>query len=145
MDAVTEGGAAPAAVARWIVNELPPALGDREIAETRLTGPAVGTLVTAVVAGEITAQVAKDVFTEMVERGADPRQVITERGLAQVNDEGAIGAIVDDVLAANGDKVDQYRGGKTALFGFFVGQVIKRSQGKANPQSVQRLVRDRLG
>jgi glutaminyl-tRNA synthetase len=143
--AVTEGGGAPAAVARWIVNELPPALGDREVAQTRLTGPALGTLVAAIESGEITSQVAKDIFAEMVERGADPREVIAGRGLAQVNDEGTIAAMVDQVLAANPDKVGQYRTGKTALFGFFVGQVIRASQGKANPQAVQKLVRDRLG
>ncbi|MDQ3642756.1 MAG: glutamine--tRNA ligase, partial [Actinomycetota bacterium] len=143
--AVTEGGGPPAAVARWIVNELPPALGERELADTRLSGPALGTLLSAVDSGEITAQVAKDVFVEMVERGAEPRAIIAERGLAQVNDEDAIAGIVDQVVSANADKADQYRGGKTALFGFFVGQVIKASQGKANPQVVQKLVRDRLG
>ena len=143
--AVSEGGGPPAAVARWIVNELPPALGDRDLAETRLSGPALGTLLSAVESGEITGQVAKDVFVEMVERGAEPRAIIAERGLAQVNDEGAIAGIVDQVLAANSDKADQYRRGKTALFGFFVGQVIKASQGKANPKVVQKLVRDRLG
>ncbi len=143
--AVTEGGGPPAAVARWLVNELPPALGDRELAETRLTGSALGTLVAAIESGEITSQVAKDVFAEMVERGADPREVIAERGLAQVNDEETIVALVDQVVAANPDKVVQYRAGKTALFGFFVGQVIRASQGKANPQVVQKLVRDRLG
>ena len=143
--AVTDGGGAPAAVARWIVNELPPALGDREIAETELTGPALGALVAAVEAGEITSHVAKEVFVEMVERGADPRGIIVERGLAQVNDEGAVAAVVDEIVAANPDKADQYRSGKTALFAFFVGQVIKASQGKANPQVVQKLVRDRLG
>ena len=142
--ALADEGATPAGVARWMVNELPPALGDREVAETQLSGPALGALVAALESGEITAQVAKDVFAEMVERGADPRHVIAERGLARVNDEAAIVAMVDEVLAASPDKVHQYRGGKTALFGFFVGQVIKGSQGKANPQIVQALVRNRL-
>jgi glutaminyl-tRNA synthetase len=137
--------ATPAAVARWIVNELPPALGERELVDTALTGPALGALVAAVESGEITAPVAKDVLVEVVNTGADPGTVIAERGLAQVSDEGAIAAIVDGVLAANAGKVEEYRAGKAALFGFFVGQVIKGSQGKANPQVVQRLVRDRLG
>ncbi len=147
--AAPEGGAigtaTPAGVARWIVNELPPALGDRELADTPLTGPALGALVAAVEAGEITGQVAKEVFVEMVERGADPREVIARRGLAQVSDEAAITAMVDGVLAASAGKVDDYRAGKTALFGFFVGQVIKASKGTANPQVVQQLVRTRLG
>ena len=79
-----------------------------------------------------------------MQRGGDPGQIIAERGLAQVSDEGAITAIVDEVLAGNGDKVAAYRGGKTALFGFFVGQVVKASQGKANPQVVQKLLAERL-
>jgi len=95
--------------------------------------------------GEVTGQVAKDAFAEMVEQGADPQDIIAERGLAQVNDEGAIADLVDTVLATSPGKVEQYRAGKTALFGFFVGQVIKGSQGKANPRVVQQLVRERLG
>ncbi|MGI8809495.1 MAG: glutamine--tRNA ligase/YqeY domain fusion protein [Acidimicrobiales bacterium] len=143
--AIAGGGASPSAVARWIVNELPPALGDRELGDTRLEGAALGSLVALMESGRITGQVAKEVFAEMIERGADPRQVIAERGLAQVDDESAIAALVDEVVGANVDKVDQYRGGKTALFGFFVGQVIKASHGKANPRVVQELMRNRLG
>ena len=94
--------------------------------------------------GEITGAAAKEVFAEMVLRGGDPEQIIAERGLAQVSDEDTIAALVDEVLAANPDKVDQYRGGKTGLFGFFVGQVVRSSQGRANPQVVQRLLGDRL-
>ena len=81
----------------------------------------------------------------MVQRGGDPRQIIDERGLAQVSDEDAIAAIVNEVLAANADKVDLYRAGKTGLFGFFVGQVLRSSHGKANPEVVQRLLGARLG
>ena len=139
------GGASPAAVARWIVNELPPALGDRELAETSLTGAALGALVDAVERGTITGAGGKEVFAELVERGGDPAQIVDERGLAQVSDEGAVAEVVERVLRDNPDKVDQYRNGKTALFGFFVGQVVKASQGKANPQVVQKLLTERLG
>ena len=83
-------------------------------------------------------------FAEMVERGGEPERIIAERGLAQVSDEVAIRAIVDGVVAANPDKVAQYRDGKTGLLGFFVGQAIKASDGKANPQVVQRLLGERL-
>ena len=144
LQAVATGAPAPA-VARWIVNDLPPALGDRSITETRLTGPALGELVTELGGGTITAAAAKEVLTELVERGGDPRRIVAERGLAQVSDEAAIAALVDEAVAANPDKVDAYRAGKVALFGFFVGQVLRASQGKANPQVVQRLLQDRLG
>ena len=137
-------GAPAAAVARWIINELPPALGDRDLGEVPLTGAGLGELVVAVESGSVTGAAAKEVFAEMVERGGDPRRIIAERGLSQVSDEAAIAVLVDDVLAANPDKVDQFRAGKTALTGFFVGQVIRASQGKANPQVVQKLLADRL-
>jgi len=142
--AVVEGPPATT-VARWVVNELLPALGDRRLAETRITGAGLGALLVAVESGAITGPVAKEVLAEMLEGGGDPGRIVAERGLAQVSDEGAIAAIVDGVLAGNADKVDLYRDGRTALFGFFVGQVIRASQGKANPQVVQALLAERLG
>ena len=132
-------------VARWVINELPRELGDRPLDGTKLTGKGLGTLVVAVESGEITGTAAKDIFAELVQQGGDPRQIIDERGLAQVSDEDAIAAIVNEVLAANADKVDLYRAGKTGLLGFFVGQVLRSSQGKANPVVVQRLLGARLG
>jgi glutaminyl-tRNA synthetase len=141
--AVRAGAPAPA-VARWIVNELPPALGGRDLAATPLTGPALAALVVAVESGAVSAQAARDVFAEMVERGGEPGEIIARRGLAQVSDEAAIAAIVDDVVAANPDRAAQYRGGKTALLGFFVGQVVKASDGRANPKVAQRLLAERL-
>ncbi|HXW82142.1 MAG TPA: hypothetical protein VEJ84_21775, partial [Acidimicrobiales bacterium] len=138
-------GAPPGAVARWIINELPRELADRPLDETKLTGKGLGTLVLAVESGEISGTAAKDIFAELVQQGGDPRQIIEEQGLAQVSDEGAIAAIVGEVLAANADKVDLYRAGKTGLLGFFVGQVLRSSQGKANPVVVQRLLEARLG
>ena len=80
----------------------------------------------------------------MVEGGGDPRRIIADRGLAQVSDEDALAAIVDEVVTTSPDKAEAYRAGKTALFGFFVGQVMRASQGRANPQVVQRLLTDRL-
>jgi aspartyl-tRNA(Asn)/glutamyl-tRNA(Gln) amidotransferase subunit B len=109
-----------------------------------MTAAGLGALVIAVESGVVSGPAAKEVFAEMMQRGGDPDQIIAERGLAQVSDEGAITAMVDEVLAGNPDKVDQYRGGKTALFGFFVGQVVRASQGKANPQVVQKLLAERL-
>jgi glutaminyl-tRNA synthetase len=141
--AVASGAPAPA-VARWIVNELPPALGDRDLASVPLTGPGLGALVLAVQSGAVTVAAAREVLAEMVERGGDPGAIVAERGLAQTSDEGAIAAIVDGVVAANPEKLDQYRGGRTALFGFFVGQVIRASNGRANPQVVQKLLAERL-
>jgi glutaminyl-tRNA synthetase len=139
------GGAPPASAARWIINELPRELGDRPLQAAPFTGLGLAELLLALESGEISGPAAKDVFAEMVERGGNPKQIIAERGLAQVSDEAAITAMVDQVLAANPDKVDGYRAGKTGLLGFFVGQVVRSSQGKANPQVVQQLLAARLG
>jgi glutaminyl-tRNA synthetase len=141
--AVATGASAPT-VARWIINELPRELGDRDIAAIPMTAEGLGALLVAVDSGSITGPAAKDVFAELMRRGGDPRQIIAERGLTEMSDESAIAAIVDDVLSANPDKVAQFRAGKTALIGFFVGQVVRASQGKANPQVAQKLLAERL-
>jgi glutaminyl-tRNA synthetase len=143
-EAATATGAAPAAVARWIINELPNELNDRLLDETPLTGRGLGALVLASESGEVTGAAAKEVFAEMVQRGGDPAHIIAERGLGQISDEATIAKIVDEVLAANQDKVVQYRRGKTGLFGFFVGQAVRSSKGKAKPEVIRRLLGARL-
>jgi glutaminyl-tRNA synthetase len=142
--AVAAGAPAPA-VARWIINELPRELGERQLADTPLTGAGLAALLGAVESGAVSGPAAKEVFAEMMRGGGEPARIIAERGLAQVSDEGAIAAIVDEVLAGNPDKVDAYRGGKTQLVGFFVGQVLRASQGRADPKVVQKLLAERLG
>jgi glutaminyl-tRNA synthetase len=137
-------GAPPVGVARWIINDLPRELGEREVSDAPLTPAALGALVRAVESGTISGPAGKEVFAVLVEQGGDPDQIIAERGLAQVSDESAIAALVDEAIAANPDKADAYRAGKTALAGFFVGQVVRASGGKANPQVVQKLVAERL-
>ena len=142
--AVSSGAPAPA-VARWVINELPRELGDRELADVPMTPAAFGALVSAVESGQISGPAGKEVFAVLIAEGGDPARIIADRGLAQVSDESAIAAMVDEVIAANPDKAEAYRAGKTALAGFFVGQVVRASQGKANPQVVQKLVAERLG
>jgi aspartyl-tRNA(Asn)/glutamyl-tRNA(Gln) amidotransferase subunit B len=88
--------------------------------------------------------VAKDVLALMVETGKSATDIVAERGLAQVSDEGALEAEVDAVIGAHPAEVDAYRGGKQGLMGFFVGQVMKRTGGQANPQVVNRLLREKL-
>ena len=141
--AIAAGAPAPA-VARWIVNDLPPALGDRDLTDTPLTGAALAGLVRAVESGAITGAAGKEVLAVMMETGAAPERIIAERGLTQVSDEGALTAIVDEVICAHPDKAAAYRGGKTSLLGFFVGQTMKASHGSANPQVVQKLLAERL-
>jgi glutaminyl-tRNA synthetase len=142
--AVGTGAPAPA-VARWIINELPRELGERDLADVPMTPASFGALVSAVESGQISGPAGKEVFAVLIGEGGDPAQIIADRGLAQVSDESAIATMVDEVIAANPDKVEAYRGGKTQLMGFFVGQTVRASQGKANPQVVQKLLAERLG
>jgi glutaminyl-tRNA synthetase len=142
--AAVAAGGPPPLVARWVINEIPRELGDREITDIPMTGDALGTLLRIVDSGSITGPGAKDVFAELMRTGGDPEAIIAAKGLTQVVDESAIAALIDDVVAANPDKVAQYRDGKTALLGFFIGQTVKASQGTADPKVVQRLLADRL-
>ena len=95
--------------------------------------------------GEISGGQAKEIYEIVLKDGGDPEKIADERGLKQVSDTGAIETAIDDILAANQDKVAEYRGGKDKLFGFFVGQTMKAMQGKANPAVVNQLLKDKLG
>ncbi|HET8996438.1 MAG TPA: Asp-tRNA(Asn)/Glu-tRNA(Gln) amidotransferase GatCAB subunit B, partial [Acetobacteraceae bacterium] len=92
----------------------------------------------------INGKIAKDVFESMVETGKDAAAIVDERGLRQVTDTGAIDAAVDRILAANADKVAEYRSGKDKLFGFFVGQTMKAMAGKGNPALINETLKRRL-
>ena len=134
------------ASANWLLSELYGALNRLgKTLETSPVGPTDGAELLALVAdGTISGTIAKQVFEIMLETGDKPGKIVEEKGLKQTSDTGAIEAAVATVLANNADKVEQYRGGKEALFGFFVGQTMKAMQGKANPQVVNELVKKGL-
>jgi aspartyl-tRNA(Asn)/glutamyl-tRNA(Gln) amidotransferase subunit B len=94
--------------------------------------------------GTISGKIAKDVFKDMQESGKKPAAIVEEKGLVQITDEGAIAAIVDEVLAANPQSVEDFKNGKDRALGFLVGQVMKASKGKANPEMVNKLLRDKM-
>ena len=103
-----------------------------------MSAAALGRLLDLMADNTISGRIAKDVFEAMVETGDDPAAIVEAKGLRQVTDTGAIDAAVDSVLAANADKVAEYKAGKEKLFGFFVGQVMKAMAGKGNPGAGQR-------
>ena len=105
----------------------------------------LGALIDLISDQTINGRIAKDVFEAMLETGKAPGVLIADRGLRQVTDAGAIDAAVADVLAANPDKIAEYKAGKDKLFGFFVGQVMKKMAGKGNPALVNEAVKARLG
>ena len=116
----------------------------QSLADCKVTPAALGGLVGLIEDGTISGKIAKDVFATMFETGKDATAIVEEQGLKQVSDSGAIEAMIDEVMAANEDKVSEYRGGKDKLFGFFVGQVMKASKGQANPGMVNQVLRAKL-
>ena len=135
------------AASNWLISDLFGALNrlGRSIEDSPVA-PAQGAALLGLVAdGTLSGSLAKQVFELMLETGQDPAAIVEERGLKQTSDTGAIEAKVAEILAANADKVEQYRQGKAALFGFFVGQTMKAMAGKANPQVVNEAVKKALG
>ncbi|MBK9563137.1 MAG: Asp-tRNA(Asn)/Glu-tRNA(Gln) amidotransferase subunit GatB [Micavibrio sp.] len=133
--------------ANWVLNELLGALNkdNKSISESTIAAGQLGALVDLISDNTISGKIAKDVFAEMYKSGKDPVQIVEEKGLKQVTDTGAIEKIVDEVIAENPDNVAAYRSGKDKLFGFFVGQVMKKkSQGKANPNIINELLKKKL-
>jgi aspartyl-tRNA(Asn)/glutamyl-tRNA(Gln) amidotransferase subunit B len=134
-------------VANWSLSVAPgvmKALGD-EADPANATAAAQASILAMAEKGEISGGQAKEIFEIVLKTGRDPAEIADAEGLKQVSDTGAIEAAVDAIIAANADKVEQYRGGKEALFGFFVGQTMKAMQGKANPGVVNALLKDKLG
>jgi aspartyl-tRNA(Asn)/glutamyl-tRNA(Gln) amidotransferase subunit B len=132
--------------ANWVINELLGALNKdgRVLEETPIAANQLGGLIDLIADNTISGKIAKDVFVEMFATSKDAGKIVDEKGLKQVTDAGAIEKIVTDVLAANAEQVADYKGGNERVFGFLVGQVIKASQGKANPGVVNELLKKHL-
>ncbi|HEX7822693.1 MAG TPA: Asp-tRNA(Asn)/Glu-tRNA(Gln) amidotransferase subunit GatB [Sphingobium sp.] len=135
------------ASANWLMSELYGALNrlGRELSDSPVSPERGAELLALVADGTISGTISKQVFEIMLETGDPAAKIVEEKGLKQTSDTGAIDAVIVKILADNGDKVEQYRGGKEALFGFFVGQTMKAMQGKANPQMVNELLKKALG
>src|ERR1700726_4254830 len=134
------------AAANWVLNELFGRL-NREgatIAASPVSAGQLGAILDLIAEGTISGKIAKDLFEIVWQEGGDPRALVDARGMKQVTDLGAIEKVVDDIIAANPDKVAQAKA-KPAMIGWFVGQVMKSSGGKANPQSVNDLLKSKLG
>ncbi|MFS0771542.1 Asp-tRNA(Asn)/Glu-tRNA(Gln) amidotransferase subunit GatB [Sphingomonas sp. 1P08PE] len=141
-DTLLEAGAPAAQAANWVSSELFGALNrlGRSIEESPVSPAHAAELLALVADGTLSGSLAKQVFEVMLETGEAPAKIVDDRGLKQTSDTGAIDAVIADVIARNPNQLAQYRGGKEALFGFFVGQTMKAMGGKANPG----VVNDRL-
>ena len=133
-------------VANWLMGDFFAMLNRKGISieESPISAKQLGLLVGLIGADVISGKIAKDVFEIMAETGEDPEKIVEEKGLKQVTDTGAIEAVVDAVIAENPDNVAAYKGGKVGLMGWFVGQVMKKSGGKANPGVVNELLKTKL-
>lgn len=133
--------------ANWVINELLGILNknEQDLEQSPISAEQLGGMIALISDNTISGKIAKDVFAEMYKTGNDASAIVEEKGLRQVTDVAAIEAIVDSVIAENPDNVTAYKGGKQQLFGFFVGQVLKKSGGKANPATVNELLKNKLG
>jgi aspartyl-tRNA(Asn)/glutamyl-tRNA(Gln) amidotransferase subunit B len=134
------------AAANWVMGDLFGALNRLGVAieQSPVSADHLGALIDLIADGTISGRLAKEVFAEMVATGADPAAIVEAKGLRQVSDSGAIEAAIDAVLAAHADKVAEYRAGRDKLHGFFVGQIMRATQGKANPALVNELLKKKL-
>jgi aspartyl-tRNA(Asn)/glutamyl-tRNA(Gln) amidotransferase subunit B len=135
----------PRAAANWTLTEILRLVKEgTDFAFLKISPRHLGEMIRLIDDGTISGKIAKEVFEEMSRSGKDPAAIVRERGLVQIIDEAAITAVIDQVLAENPGPLAQYRGGKAATFGFFVGQVMRKTQGKANPQKLNELLKKRL-
>jgi glutaminyl-tRNA synthetase len=138
-------GARPRSVASWIVNVLLLELRERGINSLAFGAADLRAVIGLVEDGTLSSGAGRTVLAELAREGGDPLEIVERRGLRQVSDAGALAPAVDEVLAANAAKAEEFRGGKTGLMGFFVGQVMRRTGGSANPEVVRGLLEERLG
>ncbi|MGC9467453.1 MAG: Asp-tRNA(Asn)/Glu-tRNA(Gln) amidotransferase subunit GatB [Anaerolineae bacterium] len=136
----------PTTVSKWVVGELAYLMNRAgvDIDEVRVEPEALAKLLTLVDAGTINQTSAKDVLEVMFETGRDPQPIVAEKGLVQISDEEALARVVVDVLTENPDQVEAYREGKTSLLQWFMGQVMRKTRGRAQPQTVLALLREKL-
>ena len=117
----------------------------KDIEECPITPSALADMLKLIEKGVISGKIAKKVFEEMFASGREAAEIVKEKGLQQVSDEGEISSVIDGILAEHTQQVEEYRQGKEKVFGFFVGAVMKATRGKANPQLVNELLRKKLG
>jgi glutaminyl-tRNA synthetase len=134
----------PLTLANWIVHELAREARGRSLADLPFDARALAALVSLVDNGTLSSSAAREVLSELAEHGGDPVAIVERKGLRQVSDADALARAVQEVLAQHPAKVRDYRSGKTGLFGFFVGQVMRATGGRANPEVVQGLLRQSL-
>ncbi len=136
----------PKAISNWIMGDLLRELKDKdkEIQDCPVTPQHLTELLKLIEDGTLSGKMAKSVFEEMFASGKAPAEIVKDKGMTQITDTGALEKIVDDIIAANPEQVEQYKGGKDKVFGFFIGQAMKASKGQANPGVLNQLFKQKL-
>ena len=136
----------PKLVTTWVTSELFSILNKKNLTidDSPVSHVKLGELIDNIESGKVSNRLAKDIFEEMCETGKSPSDIISEKGLSQISDEGELEKLVNDVLVANPENVEKYKNGKDKLFGFFVGEAMKLSKGKANPKLLNELLKSKL-
>jgi aspartyl-tRNA(Asn)/glutamyl-tRNA(Gln) amidotransferase subunit B len=134
------------AAANWVMGDLAALLKEagKEIEDSPISPEHLGQLIGLIASGKINGKLAKDIFPKMAAAGEAPEVIMQREGLESISDEGALGKIIDEVIAANPKQVEQYKGGKQQVIGFLVGQVMKASRGQADPAVVNRMFKEKL-
>lgn len=145
-EAVAEYGGLPKAVSNWLMNDVLRLIRDRGVSagDLRLRPNHLVEIINLLDDKKITTNVAKELLDKVQDSGESPRTIVKEEGLAQVSDEAALRSLAEQVLADNPDQVETYKGGKATVIGWFVGQIMKQSKGKANPQIVRQILENLL-
>ena len=136
----------PRAAANWVMGDLAGLLKaeGKDISESPVSAEHLGQLVALVVQSKIGSKLAKEILPKMFASGDGPEAIMKREGLESISDENALAKIVEDAIAANPKQHEQYRGGKTTVLAFFVGQVMKATRGQADPAAVNKLLREKL-
>ena len=146
-DKVLELGANPKTAVNFIMGEIAAYLKEDhiEITDTKLTPENLAELIALIEKGTISNNIGKQIIIEMLKEGTKASVIVEKKGLSQISDEGAIKELVQKVVDAHPNEVEAYKNGKTNLLGFFVGQIMKETKGRANPKTVNQLLREIIG
>jgi aspartyl-tRNA(Asn)/glutamyl-tRNA(Gln) amidotransferase subunit B len=136
----------PKIASNWVMGDVLRFLNEdkRDIKECPILPRSLAEMILIIEAGTISGKMAKDIIVDMYRTGKPPRTIIEEKGMVQITDEAALEKTIAGVIAANPTQIEQYRAGKEKLFGYFVGQVMKATEGKANPQLINELLKKML-
>ncbi|WP_102347866.1 Asp-tRNA(Asn)/Glu-tRNA(Gln) amidotransferase subunit GatB [Bacillus sp. Marseille-P3661] len=145
-EATVSAGAEAKLASNWIMGELSAYLNANnvELHDIKLTAESLAKMISLITKGTISSKIAKDIFKELVENGGEPEKIVEEKGLVQISDEGELRGIVADIVDSNPKVIEDYKSGNKKASGFFVGQVMKATKGKANPQLVNKLIAEEL-